>query len=488
MYDRSNDSELVIGVITTVGTNIRQVIDNVIDRLNHYNYDSNYIKVSKEVISELVDIKNHKTEYDRISFYMDQGNKIRKETNDKSMLMKGVASKILLQREDPNNPSPMGRVAHIIDSIKHPEEVKFLRKTYGKGFHLIGITSTESRREKYLVDEKNIPREKAIEILKRDANESEKYGQHTEDAFQDADYFINISDNTDEIKANVYRLIDLLFGDPFITPTFGEYAMFMAFASSLRSADLSRQIGSVITKDNEIIASGVNDCPKYEGGLYWPELKDNVYYDSKGGRDYTLGFDSNKIEQQKIIDKILDNLGIEKNEDNAKKIKNAGIGDLTEYGRVVHSEMEALLMCSRNNISCQGANMYVTTFPCHNCAKHIIAAGIKEVTYIEPYPKSKALEFYKKEITQDLGDINKVVFKPFVGVGPHRFIDLFSTSSIQWYKRVRKDKDGYNVKFDKKKASIRNPINAFNYLDSESAASNAYVEIKKSYADSNLEI
>ena len=40
--------------------------------------------------------------------------------------------------------------------------------------------------------------------------------------------------------------------------------------TSLTSADLSRQIGSVIVKEKEIIAEGVNDCPKAFGGLYWP--------------------------------------------------------------------------------------------------------------------------------------------------------------------------------------------------------------------------
>lgn len=477
----NNDSELVIGIITTVGTNIKQVKENIYDRLRYYKYDYMDIKVSKDVISEFSEIKSFNNEYERISFYMDQGNKIRKETNDASILMKGAISKILIERDDPNYPAPRKRIAYIIDSIKHPEEVNFLRNTYGNGFHLIGITSTSNRRKTYLMEEKNLTEVETNKILNRDANESEKYGQHTEDAFQNADYFINITENTDEIKTNIYRLIDLLFGDPFITPTFSEYAMFMAYASSLRSADLSRQIGSVITKSNEIIAFGVNDCPKVGGGLYWSEYIDGHYKDIDGGRDYTLGYDSNKIEQSKLISNILSTLEIDENDDNINSIKKAGIGDLTEYGRVVHSEMEALLMCSRNNISCRNASMYVTTFPCHNCAKHIIAAGIKEVIYIEPYPKSKALEFYKVEITQDLNETDKVVFKPFIGVGPHRFVDLFSTSSIQWYKKIRKNKEGYKVLFDTEHASIRNPMNVFNYLDSELAASKAYRENINTY-------
>ncbi len=483
-----NDSELVIGIIKTVGTDITQVIQNITDRLKCFGYSVEVIKVSNEILSEFSERKfsSKDNEYDRISHYMDSGNEIRSKTGDYSILMKGVVSKILLGRENRENPSPRKRIAYIIDSIKHPQEVSFMRKTYGVGFHLIGVTSIKSRRMEYLTEEKRIKPDKARLLLERDSDESVEYGQHTRDAFQNSDYFINVTNNTDEIRNNIYRLIDLLFGDPFNTPTFSEYAMFMAYASSLRSADLSRQIGSVIAKNQEIIASGVNDCPKFGGGLYQLEYKDNEYMDSKDGRDYMLEYDSNKKEQNKIIFKILDSFGIENNDKNVELIRNSGIGDLTEYGRVVHSEMEALLMCSRNNISCRDAEMYVTTFPCHNCAKHIIASGIKRVIYIEPYPKSKAFEFYKAEISEDPNDDGKkICFVPFTGVGPQRFIDLFSTSSIYWYKRIRKDKHGEKIPWDRESASLRNPMNVFNYIDSEVAAYNAYTELVKKYRDIN---
>lgn len=121
--------------------------------------------------------------------------------------------------------------------------------------------------------------------------------------------------------------------------------------------------------------------------------------------------------------------------------------------------------------------MYVTTFPCHNCAKHIIAAGIKRVVYIEPYPKSKALEFYKREISQSEEDEkSKVIFIPFKGVGPHKFIDLFSMQSTRWYARIRKDKEGNVIKWDEKCASLRNPMSLYNYIDMEKAAFKQYAE------------
>ena len=132
--------------------------------------------------------------------------------------------------------------------------------------------------------------------------------------------------------------------------------------------------------------------------------------------------------------------------------------------------MEALLACSRNHIDCRGAVMYMTTFPCHNCAKHIIAAGIKDVYYIEPYPKSKALQFYKREISTKYSDSNKVRFLPFSGVGPRRYIDLFSMASSFSYKKMRKDSDGYRIPFEKATAYPRNNQNGMSYLEKELSA------------------
>src|SRR6185503_2531068 len=85
----------------------------------------------------------------------------------------------------------------------------------------------------------------------------------------------------------------------------------LAFASALRSADMSRQVGAVIAKDNEIISTGANDCPAFGGGLYWPKYnsKKKQIEDKDKGRDYTHGEDLNKAEQRAIISQILELAG-----------------------------------------------------------------------------------------------------------------------------------------------------------------------------------
>lgn len=475
------DSELVLGLIYTVGTQISSVIDVFKDALRKFRYSVNEVNVSSQILSEFEqEAFSPDTEFARINHYMDLGNRIRKETDDNAILMKGVASRLYQERLNGNsNPQPRGRIAYLIRSIKHPDEISFLRQTYGDAFHLVGINSARNRRIKYLTEQKNMSSEEAEQLINRDANEDMDQGQHTRDAFQHADYFIDITADTDRTKNQVMRLMNLLFGHPYITPTFDEYAMFMAYATSLRSADLSRQVGAAIAKNNEILSMGTNDCPKYDGGLYWPcetQSQKAEYQDSENGRDYTRGCDSNKIEQSKLIENILRNLKIKPSPDKIQLVKRAGIGDLTEYGRVVHGEMEALLTCARNNISCREATLYVTTFPCHNCAKHIIAAGIKRVVYIEPYPKSKAFTFYEAEISDNPMATDKVIFEPFTGVGPQRYAELFAMSTTKLYKRKRKDKEGYILNWEPDKAELRTPLYPFNYIESEECALKIFIE------------
>ncbi len=52
----------------------------------------------------------------------------------------------------------------------------------------------------------------------------------------------------------------------------------------------------------------------------------------------------------------------------------------TKYPYVVHAEPNAIL---NSTVSLDGARLYVTLFPCHECAKLIIQSGIKEIIYVE---------------------------------------------------------------------------------------------------------
>jgi cytidine deaminase len=118
------------------------------------------------------------------------------------------------------------------------------------------------------------------------------------------------------------------------------------------------------------------------------------------------------------------------------------------------------------------------------CAKHIVAAGVKRVVYIEPYEKSQALDLHDDAIViDDRGDTasreerdddrsraaKKVVFESFMGIGPRRFFDLFSMRLSNGYPLKRKQKpDGTKVKGKVgDEALVRIPMPRTTYLERE---------------------
>jgi dCMP deaminase len=65
--------------------------------------------------------------------------------------------------------------------------------------------------------------------------------------------------------------------------------------------------------------------------------------------------------------------------------------------RTIHAEMNALLQCAKFGVPTDGADIYVTHFPCLQCCKALIQAGIKTVYYAEDYKNHPyAIELFEK--------------------------------------------------------------------------------------------
>lgn len=64
---------------------------------------------------------------------------------------------------------------------------------------------------------------------------------------------------------------------------------------------------------------------------------------------------------------------------------NFDAGEHQEIFTSIHSEAEAVAKAAKKGISLQGASVYVTTFPCPNCARLLSIAGIKHVYYSKGY-------------------------------------------------------------------------------------------------------
>lgn len=470
------EAELVFGIVSAIGVEYRPVVETLKNYLEQFGYFSQEVKLSQyfeELALQLgitvtapASTSNKLTMWRKIQL----GNAICKTLGSEASLALLATSVIESTRERSDDKTnrqsealPKPKTAHIVVSVKRPEEVSTLRRIYGPGFFLIGIASNDEERRTYF-EERDFEDDEQSELIEIDAAENESFGQQTRDTFYLSDCFISLERHSQQTA----RFLDLVFGNPFLTPTLEERSMYMAYAASLSSGDLARQVGAaVIDSVGDCLGLGWNEVPRPGGGLYGPE--------GHPSRDMELKEDSNDSEKMKmavaILQKLDNTLSTEDAKANAKeRLRGTGFFDITEFGRAVHAEMAAILACARTGRSTIGGTLFVTTFPCHNCTRHIIASGLKRVFYIEPYVKSKALKLHGDSCTEDRRDSKKIPFLPFIGVGPRRYLDLFSMSLGTGYPLERK-RDGKKLDWERATATPRLQMQPVSYLFREGLAS-----------------
>lgn len=478
-FDAETDRpELVFGLIGPIGTDLDAVCKAIAQSISIAGYSTTVIRVSEQIENIFGESLKNSPEDKRINALMDLGNSLRSKSKNAAAAAILSIFKIWEIRnstpyEQLADGSKKGR-AYILRSLKNPEEISKLRLVYGKGFIAVSVSESQEERQFSIAQRiaksylgrkpENTPEALAKILIDRDENEEDSLHQNVRDCFPLGDFFVS-SSNKEQMRKQIRRFLHLTFGNRFHTPSIDEHGIFQASSAALRSADLNRQVGAAIVRSTgEIIAVGCNDVPKANGDQYW----ENDYNDA---RDFTLGFDSSarqreemlseflgKLKQGNILSSKIDEPQIDALTksllygDGKKILKGAGLLNLLEFGRSVHAEMAAITTAARLGLPVQGATLYSTTFPCHMCARHIVASGIKEVVYIEPYPKSKAKQLHKDSIDTD-GNKERngryVTFRPFQGVAPRQYLTIFMSNDL------RKDAEGRAIEFAMTQGKLR---------------------------------
>lgn len=452
--DRSRTAEIVIVLCGPMGTPLHDVANTFKHLLEGVDYLYQHVSIiclSDEIrfMSGLMDSNCSTREL------VEAGNNIRHEHGN-AVLARLAIKKIALAREALNvshnaseqrvlfneaesdedlRPIYSIRSCHIIDSIKNIDELRLLRSVYGDMLHVIGVyTPVEMRIDrlsKYPSRGDNVH-----QLIDRDSGEEMDYGQQVSDTFPLADFFLRVDTGTDsQLLARVKRFLDLMLGARIATPTPNERAMYAAYSAARNSACLSRQVGaSLTTGEGEIIAIGWNDVPRPFGGLYESPDSNNSLDDDHRCWNLEGGHCFNDEEKDAIADAVVSRmveekiLAEDKRQDAFKLIRHGTqLKGLIEFSRAVHAEMHAILNAGASHgHKIQGGKLFVTTYPCHSCARHIVAAGIKEVYFLEPYRKSLAIKLHSDAITERESEAAKVRILPFDGVAPSRFLKFFS--------------------------------------------------------------
>jgi cytidine deaminase len=465
-----NHPELFFGIAGPIGVDLDQVIDALQEALRAVGYRCHPIRLTSELerfspVPQGIPRDFHS----QVVSKMERATELCRRFSDKALMARIAISAISDRRRSLSDQVERVPNAYIIRQLKRPTEVELLRRVYGELFVLVSAYSPVEQRARAITEtlRRDPPMEpdegkedrttsmelrenrieaKARELISIDANEdTNAFGQRLSATYHMADVFVDGRDRS-EASRMVRRFIEAFFGRTDIGPSKVEYGMYAAKSASLRSTDLSRQVGAAIfTEDGELITQGCNEVPKAFGGTYWDSEQPDF-------RDVKVGRDPNEELKMQILRDLFSRL--QKAEFLAKEMRplsasdlvakalrkemadgegsqdggplvGAMVMDLTEYGRVVHAEMCAICDAARLGKSIKGSTLYCTTFPCHNCTKHILAAGVRKVVYIEPYPKSKARDLHYNEIEIEKEAEGRVSFVPFLGISPARYRAIF---------------------------------------------------------------
>lgn len=119
-----------------------------------------------------------------------------------------------------------------------------------------------------------------------------------------------------------------------------------------RSTCLRRQVGAVLVKEKNILATGYNGTPS--GITHCAEV---------GCLRQQLGVPS---------------------------------GERHELCRGLHAEQNAIIQAAKHGVNIAGSTLYCTNSPCSICSKMLINAGIARIIYLEGYPDSLSLEMLRE--------------------------------------------------------------------------------------------
>ncbi|NNM74246.1 anti-phage dCTP deaminase [Enterovirga aerilata] len=372
------------------------------------------------------------------------------------------------------------KLAFILDSLKHSAEVELLRKVYDQSFRLVAVHCERPARERRLIGAgrsaakyAGVSEREVLGYMERDEkDQGRKHGQQVRDAFYLADFFIDnnaTSHSGEHLNADLGRFVDLLLGSGLVRPTKGERAMYHAHAAALQSSCLSRQVGAaLVAADGTVVSTGTNDVPKFGGGVYDEDSSPDHRCFAWEWTDGQIQFTGCHNQRRKrrlredigswLAERLASGLALAAHPipgsgsdtagraraeaevriraffaDNAEIMEELpGVKDIVEYSRSIHAEMNTVFSAARNGISPLGTTLYCTTYPCHNCARHLVTAGVERVYYIEPYVKSLATELHSDAISTEVSSAGlgarptHMVVVPFTGVGPRMYEDFFT--------------------------------------------------------------
>jgi dCMP deaminase len=319
----------------------------------------------------------------------------------------------------------------VFDSIRNTAEVEFFRTIF-PNFYLVAIDCVEEDRWLRVQEGYGRDHNAFLEDDRRDKNEEGLInGQQVSLCVDEAD--VLITNNNDPMIRTELAWKERLLGkiryylnlfeqkEPKLPSEQEEY-MSMAYCASLASQCFKRQVGAVIVDDtNRVLSVSFNDNPpplKPCGSefydcyreMYVDELMTYIKFCPECGTklsNFNYPYDCPKcgtnLYRRIVRDRALSRCS------------------------ALHAEERAIINAGAKHL--RGCTLYVTAFPCFNCARKILDVGIRTVWYAESYPDTDAVNLFERA---------PITLQKFEGVKARAYFKLFS----QW--RRRKEDEMFN--------------------------------------------
>lgn len=318
----------------------------------------------------------------------------------------------------------------VIDGFRNFQEVQEIRKVYPK-FFLVAVCAEKNERWQRVKNDYEGRYNEFERDDRRDRSEDFSWGQSVQKCVDDSDYVYYNNDNffvypqgkeepnSDKIRRTLKNQAEDFLSlmqekDDCRGPHPEEVQMAAAYAQSNSSRCIKRHVGAVVTVNKNgmefPISMGFNEnpphvptCSKLQVCCKDEDMAAKLKARGKAIHCPSCGKPHTELSEPWTCCQCGENF-----KESLYPSRNM------ELCTAIHAEERAILSLDGRAVDC--GRLYATTFPCFQCARLILDAGIKKVLYVEAYPMKETSKFLVK---------NGVKVVPFTGFTARAFFRVF---------------------------------------------------------------